>query len=108
MNETLRFCLSAGFLLLGVGSILISVLGVYRFRFVMNRMHAAAITDTLGAFGILVGLMFAAGSWEYIPKLVLILAFLWFGSPLSSHFVSRLEISTNETASEHMDQEDRT
>ena len=106
MTEWLRFGLTALLLALGVGSILLSLLGVFRFRFVMNRMHCAAITDTLGALCIVTALAIAAGSWTYLPKLGLILLFLWVGSPLSSHLVSRLAISTDETASEHMEQED--
>lgn len=106
MTDLIRVILTAVLLALGVGSILLSVLGVFRFRFAMNRMHCAAITDTLGALCIVAALAVAAGSWTYLPKLGLILAFLWVGSPLSSHLVGRLEISTDETAPEHMEQED--
>ncbi|MBQ1409924.1 MAG: monovalent cation/H(+) antiporter subunit G [Oscillospiraceae bacterium] len=106
MIEWFRFILTAVLLALGVGSILLSLLGVFRFRFVMNRMHCAAITDSLGALCIVAALAVAAGSWSYLPKLGLILVFLWVGSPLSSHLVSRLEISTDETVSEHMEEED--
>lgn len=106
MTEPLRFILTAIFLGLGVCSILLSVFGVFRFRFVMNRMHCAAIVDTFGALCVITALMIAAGSLSCLPKLLLILAFLWMGSPLSSHLVSRLEISTDETVSQHMEQED--
>ena len=106
MIESFRFLLAAVLLALGIGSILLSVLGVFRFRFVMNRMHCAAITDSLGILCVVAALAVAAGSWSYLPKLLLILAFLWIGSPLSSHLVSRLEIATDETAPEHMEQED--
>lgn len=105
MIELFRFILAAVLLALGVGSILLSVLGVFRFRFVMNRMHCAAITDTLGVLCVVAALAVAAGNWAYLPKLFLILVFLWVGSPLSSHLVSRLEIATDETAPEHMKQE---
>ena len=106
MIEWFRFILAAVFLALGIGSILLSLLGVFRFRFVMNRMHCAAITDSLGARCVVVGLAVAAGNWSYLPKLGLILVFMWVGSPLASHLVSQLEISTDETAPEHMEQEE--
>ncbi len=106
MIEWFRFILAAVLLALGIGSIALSLLGVFRFRFVMNRMHCAAITDSLGALSIVASLWVAAGSWSYLPKLALILVFLWVGSPLASHLVSRLEIATDETVSEHMEQED--
>ena len=107
MIELFRFVLTAILLTVGVGSILLSLFGVFRFEFVMNRMHCAAITDTIGALCILLALAVASGSWTDLPKLLLILAFLWVGSPLSSHVVSRLELSTDETVLEHMEQEER-
>ena len=47
MGETLRFVLCAVFLGVGLVAMLLGVFGVYRFRFVLNRMHCAAIIDTL-------------------------------------------------------------
>ena len=102
MNEILQFVLSAVFILAGIVVILTALLGVFRFRFVMNRMHCAAMIDSFGIVCILIGLMFASGQWEEIWKLLAVVALLWIGSPLSSHLVSRLEISTDETVPEHM------
>ena len=47
MIETLRFVLCA--LLLGLGLIfeICAVIGVFRFHYVLNRMHAAALGDTM-------------------------------------------------------------
>lgn len=106
MNDTLRFVLTAVLIGAGVVSMLAGLLGVFRFRFVMNRMHCAAIIDTMGIFLILVGLMVASGSTAYIPKLILILLMIWIGSPISSHLVARMELSTDATASEHMEREE--
>lgn len=102
MSEILRFVLSVCFMLAGVLIIFAALLGVFRFRFVMNRMHCAAMIDSLGIVCIVIGLMFASGQWQDIWKLLAVVALLWIGSPISSHLVSRLEISTDETAPEHM------
>lgn len=102
-----RLILGAVLLALGVITTLIAILGVYRFRFIMNRMHCAAMIDTLGIALILVGLMVLSGKTEYIPKLIALLILLWIGSPIASHLVSRLEITTDETASEHMRRDDK-
>ncbi len=107
MSERIRFIISAVLMLLGLVSMFIALFGVYRFRFVMNRMHCAAIIDTMGIFFLLLGLMVACGRPEYLPKLVLIVMLLWIGSPISSHLVGRLEISTDDSAGAHMKQEDR-
>lgn len=107
MSETVRFIASA--LCLGVGLICVGfgLLGAYRFRFVLNRMHCASVIDTMGMLFILLSLMIASGSPAWLPKLLLLLVFLWIGSPIASHLVSRLEISTDETAADNVKEEDR-
>ena len=71
----------------------------------MNRMHCAAIIDTLGVLFIASGLMLASASTAYIPKLLCILLLLWVGSPIASHLVGRLEITTDEDLDRHMEME---
>lgn len=105
MSE-IRLILGSVLLFLGVITTLIAILGVFRFRFIMNRMHCAAMIDTLGIALILVGLMVLTGRLDYIPKLAMLMVLLWIGSPIASHLVSRLEIATDETASQHMRHDD--
>ncbi len=107
MSESFRFVAFALSLGVGLSCVLLGLLGVYRFRFVLNRMHSAAMIDTMGMFFLLLALMLAVHSLSWLPKMLLLLVFLWIGSPLASHLVSRLEISTDETAREHMKEEDR-
>lgn len=105
VTEWIRFGIVALLLLSGVTVIFLSVLGVFRFHFVLNRMHCAAIIDTLGVLLVFAGLMVAADKPVYILKLLAVLAFIWIGSPISSHLVSRTEVLTDEEAKEHMDTE---
>ncbi len=105
MSETVRFVLSAALIGFGLLCIFFAILGVFKFRFVMNRMHCAAIIDTLGIAGVAVGLMVAAGSLQYIPKLLCVLLILWVGSPIASHLVGRLEIMTDDNLKGHMEME---
>ena len=105
MGETIRFLLSAALIGGGLVCIFFAVLGVFKFRFVMNRMHCAAIIDTLGVAFTLAGLMFSGVGIEYIPKLACILGILWIGSPIASHLVGRLEIMTDEDLKRHMEME---
>jgi multicomponent Na+:H+ antiporter subunit G len=65
--------------------VLVGGIGVLRMPDVYTRSHAAGITDTLGAMLILVGLMFQAGPTLITVKLGIILLFLLFTSPTSSH-----------------------
>ncbi|MCQ2418398.1 MAG: monovalent cation/H(+) antiporter subunit G [Clostridia bacterium] len=105
MNETVRFVLCAVLLGLGALCALIGILGVFKFKFVMNRMHCAAIIDTIALALILSGLMVYGGTREYIPKLITILLIFWIGSPIASHLVGRMEVDTDENAQKHMQKE---
>ena len=72
-----------------------AVMGVWRFVFIINRMHAAGIGDTLALFLILAGLAIGSGWNLETAKLLLLCVFLWFSSPVSSHFLSQIEYFTN-------------
>ena len=94
--EWIRFLIGGGLLLCGLGTFIIEIIGVFRFRYVLNRMHAAAIGDTLGIGFALLGLIVMNGLTFTSLKLLLVIVFLWFSSPVSSHLIARLEVSTNE------------
>lgn len=99
--EWVRF-LAGGFLLLfGLGIFSIEMIGVYRFHYVLNRMHAAAMGDTLGIGFSLVGLMIMSGFNFTSLKLLFVVIFLWFSSPASSHLIARLEVTTDEEKEKH-------
>lgn len=96
MLEWIRFILGTGLLLVGLGIFLLQVFGVFKFKYVLNRMHAAAMGDTLGIAASLVGLILLSGLNFTSLKMALVLVFLWLASPVSSHLISRLEVTTNE------------
>ncbi len=77
------------FLLGGGFFAIVGAIGLLRFPDLFTRMHAAGITDTLGAGLILIGLMFQAGEGLVAVKLFLILAFLLFTSPTSTHALAK-------------------
>ena len=96
MIETLRFILCA--LLISVGLVfeICAVIGVFRFHYVLNRMHAAALGDTMGILMIMLGLAVASGVNLLSLKLMLIVFLFWTASPVASHLIGRLELTTNE------------
>lgn len=80
-------------LLAGIGFALIGGVGLLRMPDLYTRLHAASVTDTLGAGLILLGLMLQAG-WTLITvKLLLILGFLWFTGPITSHALARAALT---------------
>ena len=101
MLEWARFLVGAGMLLVGLLIFLLQIFGVFKFKYVLNRMHAAAMGDTLGIGISLTGLMVLSGLNVTSVKMALIIVFLWLASPVSSHLISRLEVVTDEHLQEH-------
>ena len=94
--EMLCFILGVAFIFLGLLVFVIQLIGVYKFKYILNRMHAAGMGDTIGISLCLLGTMFLFG-WSFTSlKIALIAAFLWLASPVSSHLIAHLEVITNE------------
>ena len=70
---------------LGGFSVLIGGIGALRMPDLYTRMHAASVTDSLGAILVLVGIMLQAGWSLATIKLIAILLFLLLTSPTSSN-----------------------
>lgn len=94
--EWIRFILGIAFIIMGLLIFVIQLVGVFKFKYVLNRMHAAGMGDTMGISLCLIGTMFLYGWCFTTLKVALIVAFLWLASPVSSHLISRLEVTTNE------------
>lgn len=77
-------------LLLGGGVFLVTGgIGVLRLPDFFTRLHAAGLTDTLGAALTLLGLVLQAGLTLVTLKLLLIFAFLFFTSPTATHALAK-------------------
>lgn len=99
--EWIKFIAGAIFLLTGLAIFVLEIIGVFRFQYVLNRMHAAAMGDTFGIGCSLIGLILMNGFNFTSMKLFLVIVFLWFSSPVSSHLIARLEVATDEEPDRH-------
>lgn len=103
--ETLNMIrLIIGILAIGMGTIVfcLELFGVYRFRFILNRMHFAGTGDTMGLAFIMIGAAIVNGfDWGSL-KFLLVLVFFWFASPVSSHLIARLVLDTTEDLDKHV------
>lgn len=99
--DWIRLIAGSTFLVCGLVIFFTELFGVFHFRYVLNRMHAAAMGDTLGIASCLIGLIIFSGINFTSLKLLLIIVFLWFASPVSSHVLARLEVATNENLESH-------
>ena len=97
--------ITAVLLTISVVSFAAAVTGAWRFGFVMNRMHAAGIGDTAGLFFIVIALMVGSNAPMDILKLALLVVFMWFTSPTSSHMLAQIEYYTNPHLYSHVERE---
>ena len=103
MLEWFRFALTAFCLLCGLFLFITGVIGQFRLKYVLNRMHAASMGDSLGLLMILAGLSISAPDVWVILKFALTAFFLWITSPTGSHLIARLEMTLNEHPENEME-----
>ena len=95
MLSWIRFWITAACLLIGLLGFAAAVLGLFRFGFVMNRMHTGGIGDTFSMFFIILGLAVTEGISLDMLKLFILVVFMWFTCPVASHFLGQVEYYTN-------------
>jgi multicomponent Na+:H+ antiporter subunit G len=76
-------------ILSGSAFLVIGGIGVVRLPDVFARMHGAGIIETMGACVILTGLMVQAEFTIVTIKLVMIVVFILFTSPTTTHALAR-------------------
>ncbi len=81
-------CLVAGGLFCIVGGV-----GLLRMPDFFTRMHAASVTETLGAGLILIGLMLQSG-WSLVSvKLLIVGLLIFFTSPTATHALAKAALA---------------
>ena len=95
-----RLILSIVLLFAGLFIFISATIGVNRFKKPLNRMHAAAMGDTLGLFLILLSLVVWRGFTFVSLKMAIVLVFFWLASPVSGHIIAQMEATTNEELGE--------
>jgi len=94
--EWVKFVIVAVCLILG-GLIEISaVFGVFKFKYVLNRMHASAMGDTLGLLLIAIGMCIVWGFSLTTLKIVGMIVFFMLTSPVACHLLGKMETKTND------------
>ncbi len=89
MHPALLDVLSWVLLVAGSLFVVTGGIGMLRLPDFYTRIHAAGITDTMGAWSILIGLCFQAGLSLVTVKLAVLLFFLVATSPLASHALAK-------------------
>jgi multicomponent Na+:H+ antiporter subunit G len=81
--------LSIIFIVAGLFFLIVAAIGVIRLPDVFSRSHAVSLTDTLGAFLMLVGIALHEGLGINMLKILMVLALLYILNPVISHATLR-------------------
>jgi len=100
--DIIRLVLGTALLITGLIVFIIEIIGIFRQKYVLNRLHAAAMGDTMGFFCSILGLMILEGFSFVTVKLALIIVLFWLTSPVASHMTALLESYTNDKLDKHL------
>ena len=85
-------------IVLGLFFMLVGTIGILRLPDVYTRLHAAGMTDTMGAGFLLQGMFLYTveemihghtSYWTVLVRLLLVYAFILFTSPIATHALAR-------------------
>lgn len=85
--------LSWALILGGLFFMIVGTIGILRMPDVYTRLHAAGMTDTLGAGMMIAGMCFQAGVGLNLVRLLFVYAFLLFTSPIATHALARAALA---------------
>ena len=94
MIDMLRVVFAVAMMGFGLFSVCVSAVGLFRFKCVLNRIHAAAITDTIGVLSMMVGLALLCGWTVMTLKIGVIVVFMWLAGPVVTHLIAKMELLT--------------
>ncbi len=77
------------FIVAGLFFLIVGAIGVIRLPDVFSRSHAVSLTDSLGAFLMLVGIALNEGLGINMLKILLVLALLYILNPVVAHATIR-------------------
>jgi multicomponent Na+:H+ antiporter subunit G len=84
--------LSVLFILSGLFFLIVAAIGIIRLPDVFTRSHAVSLTDSLGAFLLLVGIAMYEGLSINLLKILAVLALLYIQNPVIAHATLRAAI----------------
>ena len=81
--------LSIVFMVTGLFFLIVAAIGVIRLPDVFSRSHAVSLTDSLGAFLMLVGIALHEGLGKNMLRVLVVMALLWILNPVITHATIR-------------------
>ena len=97
----IRHIAGCSFITIGIIIFFIEIFCVSKLHYALDRMHFAGTGDTMAFFFVILGTIIINGIDFSSLKLVLVLVFFWFASPVSGHLISRALLKTDPKIEEH-------
>lgn len=91
----IRLVIASLFLILGLFIFFSEVVGFYKFKYVMNRMHAAAMGDTLGIASVVIAVAVLIAEPVAVLKLILVIVFMFLTGPAVTHLIAGAEVDSH-------------
>lgn len=84
--------LSIMFILGGLFFLIVAAIGIIRLPDVFTRSHAVSLTDSLGAFLLLIGIAIYEGLSMNLLKILAVLSLLYLQNPVIAHATLRAAV----------------
>ncbi len=88
--DILKFIIFAVILLTGLFFLCLAVFGTFKYEKTSERMHSAALGDSLGVFLIILAYIVWKGFHVASLKAVILLGIMWLAGSVSCHLVAEL------------------
>lgn len=89
------------FLLIGSGFMLLASIGIIRLPDTYTRLSASTKSATLGIIFIMTAVSIHFQSYDVVMESILVILFVFFTAPLSSHLIGRAAYHNKVPLSEH-------
>ena len=104
----IKTILAGLFFALGLFLFFSEILGLFKFKYVMNRMHAAALGDTFGILFVILGCIVLKGVSLVSLKLLVVPLFMFLTGPVVTHLIGQTEVLYHGNPKREYKKEDRT
>lgn len=101
IGDWICFGFSALFTLIGAIAFFSAAVGVGRFKFCLNRLHAAAVADTIGVTCVALSAMIYAGLEFVSLKELMVIMIMMLTSPVSTHLLAELEYTVSDNVEDN-------
>jgi multicomponent Na+:H+ antiporter subunit G len=88
--ETVKIIIASVLTFIGLALEATAIIGVFKFKDTLSRMHSAGIADTLGILFISAGMILLSDFAGFSVKFIIAAVFVCCSAPVSSHMIAKM------------------